>query len=279
MTLARSHVRVMTLAVSGMLCLVLFSWMRPSNTSVHTGSDCDPLVRAKLPEEMQVERVSIGLREIVEEAPPQEQEQPETTEPASTPEDNHEDKQLQEQEPPKNVANTRASESAGKGQKRGSFPPLTADYRKTLGFTQYARDMAAIGARFFVFDKTRRKLTAEVALDSKEFRPVGILYGLSPRSRELPKEKELDMFLEEAQREYGASQYTILMLVPAWFDTSLVETIGAEVSKQNLNVDDFSRFLGEYRKNGSSFMLKVHSGILTTGERKPLSATIWLGQG
>ena len=55
----------------------------------------------------------------------------------------------------------------------GALPTFSVDYRRHLGFKTYVRQMRRIGGRFFVLDRTRRDLIAELGTGGVALSTVG----------------------------------------------------------------------------------------------------------
>jgi len=159
------------------------------------------------------------------------------------------------------------NEMIGKeGEKLGKYPSFIVDYRKTLGFRSYARSLLSIGGRFFIMDMNRKKIKAEIDMESSSLKEVGNLERLSPRSRNISNESETDVYIRTAQKKYGYSSYSVVLLLPINIDSMLVAGMEESLKELSLSNSDFYCFQGIYKKERDGLILNIISGRKKDGE-------------
>ncbi|KPJ61793.1 MAG: hypothetical protein AMJ42_00885 [Deltaproteobacteria bacterium DG_8] len=156
------------------------------------------------------------------------------------------------------------------GEKLGKYPSFIVDYRKTLGFRRYARSLLSISGRFFIMDMNSKKLKAEIDIASGRLIEVGNLKGLSPRSRNISNESETDVYIRAAQKKYGQSGYSVVLLLPLTIDSMLVAGMEESLKEINLNNADFYYFKGLYKEERDGLILNIISGRRKDGKTLPL---------
>lgn len=156
------------------------------------------------------------------------------------------------------------------GERLGKYPSFTVDYRKTLGFQRYARSLLKIGGRFFVMDMKRKKLKAEIDIGSGTLKEIEDLKGFSPRSRNISSESATYMYLRTAQKKYGHSHYSVVLLLPLTIDSLLVAGMEESLKELNLSNTDFYYFRGLYKKGKDGLILDIISGRKKDGNTIPL---------
>ena len=156
------------------------------------------------------------------------------------------------------------------GEKLGKYPSFIVDYRKTMGFQRYARSLLRIGGRFFIMDMNRKNLKAEIDIESGSLKEVVNLEGLSPRSRNISNESETDVYLRTAQKEYGYSNYSVVLLLPLTIDSLLIAGMEESLKEVNLSNADFYCFRGLYKKGKDGLVLNIISGRKKDGNSLPL---------
>lgn len=157
-----------------------------------------------------------------------------------------------------------------KGQKIGEFPEIIAQYRNTLGFSNYVKFMKNIGGRFFIFDKRNKKLVAEIDFNSERLEAINNLNNLSPRAREITGEPEVYKYTKLAELYYGPSTYSIVLLLPLKVDYFLIAGIEHYLKQRGLTSKDFISFKGIYKTQANMLILEIISGKLKNGKTKPI---------
>lgn len=164
------------------------------------------------------------------------------------------------------------------GEMIGGFPEIIARYRKTLGFYQYFRSINEIGGRFFIMDKDRKRLVAEIDFDSGQLAEIGDLINLSPRSREITGESGIARYTKIAEHYYGPSTYSITLLLPLDVDCFLVAGLEEALKEEGLSNSDFICFNGRYKKKADDLVLEINSGRLKNGETKRMKISFNLSE-
>lgn len=152
----------------------------------------------------------------------------------------------------------------------GALPPLQANYRRLLGFTEYARRMTRMGAGFYLFgggkpgflriDPVRR--TAQ-PVDTGVIKAA----GYSPRSRTISDEPALEWALDEAEEEYGMSNPEILLLVPRSMEDRIASNLSSSLTQDGVSLEEVIGLRGHYAKgDGKELALVVTQAYLANGE-------------
>jgi len=123
-----------------------------------------------------------------------------------------------------------------------------------------------IGGRFFVMDMIKKEIKAEIDIQSGSLKEVGSLRGLSPRSRNISNESGTKGYLHSAQKQYGSSYYSVVLLLPLTIDSLLVAGMDKSLKKLNLSNTNFHYFRGFYEKERDNLLLKIISGKTKDGE-------------
>ena len=164
------------------------------------------------------------------------------------------------------------------GEMIGGFPEIIARYRKTLGFYQYLGSIRGIGGRFFIRDKERKRLAAEIDFDAGQLTAIDALINLSPRSREITGESGITRYIKLAEHSYGPSTYSIILLLPLNVDYFLLAGMEEILKKEALSNRDFISFNGIYKKKNDDLILEIISGRLKNGKTKKMGVSFNLSE-
>lgn len=150
----------------------------------------------------------------------------------------------------------------------GSAPFISACYRRYLGFPGYVREMRRLGGVFLLYDPVNEKIKAEIDMDSGSFSRVNIpkLKRMSPRMREINKEIAISGLLAKAKSEFGAGQYTVIMLLPRTVDSRILRNVCRKLTAHDLIPENVTRLVGEYVKFGNSLNLRISEAITDDGQ-------------
>jgi hypothetical protein len=148
------------------------------------------------------------------------------------------------------------------------FPVLSADYQAFESFSNYARAMSALGARFVVLHQ--REIVASADLEHQTLAPVGSLGGFSPRARSYSDEPGLARLQRRARDRFGKDA-GVAMLVPRGLDAGLFGGIARALAERGLSPDTLSEIRGRYEPGpagGARF--RVEAAVRKDGSLRSL---------
>ncbi len=160
------------------------------------------------------------------------------------------------------------------GQKIGSFPEISVNYRVKLGINGYLEQMQGIGGRFFIYDRRKNRLVAELDLKAERLVSLSSLHDLSPRSRSVGSETVLTRYINYAQAKYGSGDYIITLLIPLAVDHQIVGVLNDAAKKMRTEIQDYRKFYGYYTIRQSRLKLHISKGKLKNGKGKRMNITI-----
>ncbi len=148
-----------------------------------------------------------------------------------------------------------------------ALPPVSANYRKYLGFKRYVEKMTGLGAGFYIIGSSGRKML-KIDFKHKRLIPATLKSlksgGFSPRSRSISDEPALHSFLKAAVSQYKLNAPEVIMLVPASFDRTITEVL----RKKHLP-ESCSALKGYYQTGADGRMiLALNEAICRTGIKK-----------
>ncbi|QYY37309.1 hypothetical protein [Ruficoccus sp. ZRK36] len=158
-----------------------------------------------------------------------------------------------------------------------TLPALAADYRGTIRFEGYARQMIRLGCRFFIYDSTRKKLLANVDPLSGKSSPIAphSLSGLSPRLRELDHDPSVDKALSGLRSQFPGARLTLVVAVTSQFEEALTRQLQAGFVQGDLPPGDWQVLEGEYVLVGPRLALKLHRALGSRGKNAPVDFTVF----
>jgi hypothetical protein len=158
----------------------------------------------------------------------------------------------------------------------GRFPVLTCGYEHFGSFTRYAQAMTALGARFVVVE--RRRIQAEVDLESGSMQPGPPGPGFSPRARDYSGEPALSSLATRARERFGGGA-EVMMLVPRALDAGLFGGIARVLSERGESPELYQELHGRYESDGEGGVrLRLEEGVRRDGSRASLSLLFDLRQ-
>jgi hypothetical protein len=219
-----------------------------------------------------------GLQASVEvpAAEPSARIQPRPEEPAQRPEPP--DSAASEPEPPRptRVSQAEISEGARLLDAAGRFPPLSSSYEDFPSFTDYARAMAALGARFVVVRE--RAIVGSIDPQTAAIGEPSIDRGFSPRARDYTGEPGLARLARAARERFGASA-VVMMLVPREIDAGLFGGIARALSHRGESHDGLREIRARYERGpGGRVRLRVDSAVRMDGTRLGMDLLFDLSQ-
>lgn len=212
-------------------------------------------------------RVQISIREIIEE-----QEEPVETQQELEPEYNSDNIPLSQE-----YYYSEELEAVGSSLfegREGSFPAISADYRRFLGFERYRKGIEKMGGRFFIYNETSGKIEREINFQADRLEDLhSDLYTLSPRPRNVANESVIKKFIEKMQMYEPGYNFSVVILFPQKIETYLIGALDEGVKSQGRHIHDFYKFIGSYI-NSDELTLRIQEGHLKNGGLIPLDITI-----
>lgn len=145
----------------------------------------------------------------------------------------------------------------------GRFPALTCSYDDFRSFRDYARAMAALGARFVVVRE--RRIVGSVDPESGALGDAAVGAGYSPRARDYTGEPGLSELARAAKDRFGRGA-VVMMLVPREMDAGLFGGIARTLSERGDRHDAYREIRGRYeRAPRGGVHLRVDAGIRKDG--------------
>ena len=149
----------------------------------------------------------------------------------------------------------------------GSMPPITATYRQTIGFKNYASMMEQRGAIFLMKSRNKGSLIQLSLLNGKcrlisldELRRL----GLSSRIRKIARESSFDDQIKQAKnlQAYG----NVFMLIPQVMEEKITKQFynAYEVDEKVLSLK------GTYHRSGGNLLLRIHEVCSMNGTSREM---------
>ena len=169
-------------------------------------------------------------------------------------------------------------QSKEKQQKNaGELPPISANYRKYVGFDRYSHEMNKLGCRFFIISENSKYLY-EINFGPKNLTQVGIEEladgTYSGKSRAITDEAGLKDYLNIAEKKYNLLNPEVIMLVPVKYDAYLANCI----MDSQIFVDKVSTLKGYYNISNNQMWLNLNEALYDSGEKKTINMKIQLFQ-
>ena len=128
---------------------------------------------------------------------------------------------------------------------KGVLPPVSANYRKYVGFKRYSEEMAERGAKFLIFGGSAKRLF-EIDINRHTLVKINISQlvsgNYSSRSRVIVDEPALSDYLKIAKERYGITDPEVHLLVPREFESKIVKGL----QEQNIALNKVSGLKGFY---------------------------------
>jgi len=143
----------------------------------------------------------------------------------------------------------------------GELPPISANYRKYVGFSRYSQKMTQIGCRFFVIGNGIKNLY-EIDFNNKALNKTNIntlkTENYSPKSRMITGEPALNIYLNAAKVKYDIDNPEIILLVPKKLERIVLK----KLLKYNLPLKKTSSLKGYYKLTSTGMVLKLNKAII-----------------
>ena len=152
----------------------------------------------------------------------------------------------------------------------GSFPPVSANYRKYVGFKRYADFMIKEGALFLISDIASNRLLkidfAAGSLKSIKLRDLK-RRNFSPKTRIINDEPYLKSFITKAKNEYGVTTPEILLLLPCSIEEKIAFKTIAYFKERNASISNVSSLKGDYRISDNKLKLTLSEAVYNRKEK------------
>lgn len=156
----------------------------------------------------------------------------------------------------------------------GKYLSTSLDYRRTLGFNEYWKFILRNGGRFFLYDRSRQRIVAEIDLETESFRIPGNLNSFSSRSRIVTGEPTTDRLEANGRNNFGPGSYQVIFLFPESLEVQLQARIKSELSKSDIELSDIVELKGQYERTGHDVQIVFDKAILKGGQTKHLKFAI-----
>ena len=148
---------------------------------------------------------------------------------------------------------------------KGALPPVSANYRKNIGFKRYAREMIRRGAKFLIFGGSAKRLY-EIDLQRQTLKKIDIKQLVkgkySPRSRVIFDEPALNIYLKLAKDQYNITVPEVHLLAQRGLD----EKVAAALKKNNIQMQNISGLNGIYEYSDKGvFILRLNQALTDRG--------------
>jgi len=144
---------------------------------------------------------------------------------------------------------------------KGELPPISANYRKYVGFNRYSEKMTQIGCRFFVIGNGIKNLY-EIDFNNKALNKTIIntlkTEDYSPKSRMITGEPALNIYINAAKEKYNIDNPEIILLVPKKLERIILK----KLLKYNLPLKKTSSLKGYYKLTSTGMVLKLNKAII-----------------
>ncbi len=172
---------------------------------------------------------------------------------------------MNQEKPKPAISQKTVVKPVGTADAKGSLPPVSANYRKYVGFKRYSEEMAGRGAKFLIFGGSAKRLF-EIDIHRHTLTKININQlvngSYSSRSRVIVDEPALNDYLKEAKERYGITDPEVHLLVPREFESR----IARELQEQNIALSKVSGLKGfyAYSKQGK-LTLRLNQALTDRG--------------
>ncbi|HJO94717.1 MAG TPA: hypothetical protein QF753_15065 [Victivallales bacterium] len=157
----------------------------------------------------------------------------------------------------------------------GELPPISANYRKYVGFKKYSKEMSRIGCRFFIIGN-RAKNLYELDFNFNDLREVSInrlkSRDYSSKSRVITDEPALDIYRILAEKKYNLINSEVILLVP----NNIEKYIVSEIVNSGISLKNILSFKGYYQIINSDFILLLTEANYKSGSSDQINIEIIL---
>ena len=158
---------------------------------------------------------------------------------------------------------------------KGALPPISANYRKYLGFRKYAELVEERGGCFIIMGGSSKNIY-RINFNFRSLQKVDIgtlkKAGYSSRSRIISDEPALDYYRNIAKEKYNLANPEVILLVPNKYENYIASVIvNSGISKNNI-----SSFKGYYKVTGSEFILLLNKVTYISGRSESIDLRIKL---
>jgi hypothetical protein len=147
----------------------------------------------------------------------------------------------------------------------GVLPPISANYRKCLGFKVYAEKVVERGGCFIIMGGSSKNIY-RINFNSGVLLKIDIdtlkKADYSSRSRIITDEPALDYYRNFAEEKYNLSNPEVILLVPNKYE----KYIASVIADSGICTKDISSFKGYYKVMGSEFILLLNQAVYVSGE-------------
>ena len=143
----------------------------------------------------------------------------------------------------------------------GELPPISANYRKYLGFSKYAIEMNRLGAKFFIMGYNYNKMY-EIDIQNNILSKVDLgnlkSGNYSSRTRVITDEPVLEKYKKIANIKYKIDNPQVIMLVPKKIEKKLLE----ELIENKLPLNNVSSLKGYYKLSERGIILCLNEVVI-----------------
>jgi hypothetical protein len=235
----------------------------------------DPSGEAEPPTSAAPVRIVQALREPAR--APESQEAPEPDpEPALRPEPEPRGEREPPEPSPTRVGPPEFAEGEALLDAAGAFPVLSFSYEDFPSFRDYARAMAALGARFVAV--RHRQIVG--AVDPASGAIAAVLPGsdFSPRARDYTGEVGLAPLARAVRERFGPGT-VVMMIVPRSLDAGLFGGLARALAERGVGHEQVREIRGRYLRGAAGGVrLRVEGAVGRDGSALDLEALFDLGQ-
>ncbi|MBI3986804.1 MAG: hypothetical protein HY343_07790 [Lentisphaerae bacterium] len=162
------------------------------------------------------------------------------------------------------------------GKNEGAVPLITMDYRGTLGWPGYTREMLKLGGLFFIYDHRTQRIRAQVDVLHGTISPTAgdSLRGLSPRMREIQGEIAITDLMVGARNTLGAGDYALILLLPLNVDAELIGGLAKGLAARGIDIATVGHVIGEHETGRPGLRLRVQQVIDRRGAIEPVDFVV-----
>jgi hypothetical protein len=157
----------------------------------------------------------------------------------------------------------------------GALPPISANYRKYLGFRKYAKEVEERGGCFIIMGGSSKNIY-QINFNSGSLQKVDIATlkkaDYSSRSRVITDEPALNNYRDIAEEKYNLSNPEVILLVPNKYE----KYIAAVIANSGISTKNISSFKGYYKVMGNDFILLLNKATYMSGETEIIDLKIKL---
>jgi len=166
------------------------------------------------------------------------------------------------------------SSGASKVDSKGLYFSTSLDYRSQLGFSTYVDVIKRLGGRFFLYDRGRHRIVAELSMLGDQFLPLSDLTGLSARSRVIAGEVLTDQLEVQGVQEFGPGSYQVVFLWPTSLEDHFQSQIEKQLSRSKINPSELVELQGFYRPVAGSVRMVFTQAVLSGGRTTPVEIAV-----